>query len=87
VFARLHPRFHTPTIAILFYAFTGWVLASSGTFLWIVALSSGSMIILYAAVCATLIRLRNLRPNTDALRIPFGPLLSILAVAISLLLM
>jgi amino acid transporter len=87
VFARLHPRFHTPTIAILFYAFTGWVLASSGTFLWIVALSSGSIIILYAAVCATLIRLRKLRPDTDALRIPFGPLLSILAVAISLLLM
>jgi hypothetical protein len=44
VFAGLHPRFHTPAIAILFYAFTGWALAASGTFLWIVAVSSGSMI-------------------------------------------
>jgi amino acid transporter len=87
VFARLHPRFHTPAVAILFYAFTGWILASSGTFLWIVALSSGSMIIMYAGICASLIRLRKLRPDADALRIPFGPLLSVLAIAISLLLM
>ena len=87
VFARLHPRFHTPSVSILFSAFTGWILASSGTFLWIVALSSGSMIIMYAGICASLIRLRKLRPNADALRIPFGPFLSILAIAISLLLM
>jgi len=87
VFARLHPRFQTPAIAILFYALTGWALAASGSFLWIVALSSGSMIILYAGVCASLIRLRKLRPSAEALRIPFGPLLSILAIAISLVLM
>jgi amino acid transporter len=87
VFARLHPRFHTPAVAILFYAFTGWILASSGTFLWIVALSSGSMIIMYAGICASLIRLRQLYPNADALRIPFGPVLSVLAIAISLLLL
>ena len=87
VFARLHPRFQTPAVAILFYALTGWVLAASGSFLWIVALSSGSMIILYAGVCASLIRLRKLRPSAEALRIPFGRLLSILAIAISLVLM
>jgi basic amino acid/polyamine antiporter, APA family len=87
VFARLHPRFQTPAIAILFYALTGWVLAASGSFLWIVALSSGSIIILYAGVCASLIRLRKLRPSAEALRIPFGRLLSILAIAISLVLM
>ena len=87
VFARLHPRFQTPGIAILFYAVTGWALAASGSFLWIVALSSGSMIILYAGVCASLIRLRKLCPNAEALRIPFGPLLSIFAIAISLVLM
>ena len=87
VFARLHPRFHTPSVSILFSGFTGWMLASSGTFLWIAALSSGSMIVMYAGVCASLIRLRKLRPNADALRIPFGPFLSVLAIAISLLLM
>jgi basic amino acid/polyamine antiporter, APA family len=87
VFARLHPRFHTPTIAILFYAVTGWALASSGTFLWLVALTSGTLMVLYAGVCASLIRLRKLRPNADAFRIPFAPVLSIVGIAIALALM
>ena len=87
IFAKLHPRFHTPAAAILLYAFTAWVLASSGSFLWIVALSSGSIMVYYAGTCASLVRLRKLRPNADALRIPFGPVLSIIGVAISLGLM
>jgi amino acid transporter len=87
VFARLHPRFHTPTIAILFYAVTGWALASSGTFLWLVALTSGTLMVLYAGVCASLIRLRKVRPNADAFRIPFAPVLSIVGITIALALM
>jgi basic amino acid/polyamine antiporter, APA family len=57
VFATLHPRFNTPTVAILFYTFTVWALASSGTFVWLVAVSSGSMMVLYAGICASLFRL------------------------------
>ena len=87
ILARLHQRFHTPAIAILFCALTGWVLAFSGTFLWLVALSAGGTAILYAGMCASLIRLRKLRPNAVALRIPFGPVLSILSIAICLALM
>jgi basic amino acid/polyamine antiporter, APA family len=87
IFARLHPRFHTPAIAILLCALTGWVLAFSGTFLWLVVLSSGATMVLYAAMCASLIRLRKLRPNVAALRIPFGPMLSILGIVICLALM
>lgn len=87
LFTRLHTRFHTPTAAILLYAVTGWVLASSGTFLWLVALTAGTMMVLYAAVCASLIRLRRLRPTADAFRVPFGPVLSIVGVAIALALM
>jgi len=87
ILARLHPRFHTPTTAILFYALAGWVLAFSGSFLWLVALSSGAVMILYSGQCASLIRLRKLRPKAVALRIPFGPVLSILGVAICLALM
>jgi amino acid transporter len=87
VFARLHPRFHTPTTAILFYAVAGWALASSGTFLWLVALTSGTLMVLYAGVCASLIRLRKACPNADAFRVPFAPVLSIVGIAIALALM
>ena len=81
--ARLHPRFHTPAVAIVLYALMAWLLASSGTFLWIVALASGAIAVYFAASCTTLIRLRKLRPNVQALRVPLGPLLSVLGVMIS----
>jgi basic amino acid/polyamine antiporter, APA family len=81
--AKLHPRFHTPAVAIILYAFAAWLLASSGTFLWIIAIGSGAIAVYFAASCATLIPLRKLRPNVQALRVPLGPLLSVLGVAIS----
>jgi len=87
VLARIHPRFHTPATAILVYALTGSTLAVTGTFLFVLALSAGSSMIYYAGMCASLIRLRKLRPSADAFRIPFGPVLSIVAVAIALGLM
>jgi amino acid transporter len=83
-FKRMHTHFHTPAVAILFYALMGWVLAVSGTFLWLVAVSSAAFIVLYGAMCASLMRLRKLRPTSDALRIPFAPMLSILGIAICL---
>ncbi len=87
VFAKLHPRFQTPSVAIILYALTGWLLAVSGTFLWIVALSAASTIIYYGATCACVGRLRKLHPNADAFRVPFGRTLSIVAIGIALLLM
>jgi APA family basic amino acid/polyamine antiporter len=87
VFAKLHAQFRTPTAGILLYAFTGWVLAASGTFLWLVTLTSGTLMVLYAAGCSSLIRLRKLRPKVDAFRTPLGPVLSLVGVAIALALM
>jgi len=81
--ARLHPSFHTPVLAISLYASTAWVLASSGSFVWLVALGSGGIALYYIGTCAALIRLRKLRPNVDALRVPLGPLFSILGIGIS----
>ncbi len=87
VFAKLDPRYQTPTAGIILFALTGWLLAVSGTFLWIVALSAASMIVYYAATCACLGRLRKLHPRADAFRVPFGRTLSMVAIGIALLLM
>jgi basic amino acid/polyamine antiporter, APA family len=87
VLARIHPRFHTPAVAIVVYALTGWALAVSGTFQFVLALSAGATVVYYSGMCASLIRLRRLRPSADAFRTPFGPVLSIVAVAIALGLM
>jgi len=84
---KLHPRFNTPTTAILLYAATLWLLAASGTFLWFAALAAGSATVIYASTCAALIRLRRLRPGADALRIPFGRALAVIGILISLALL
>ncbi|HEU5400193.1 MAG TPA: APC family permease, partial [Terriglobales bacterium] len=87
ILARVHPRFNTPAPAIVFYAVTGWLLASSGTFLWLMALGAGTSLIMYAGMCCALIRLRKTRPDADALRIPFGPALSAIGVILCLALL
>jgi basic amino acid/polyamine antiporter, APA family len=87
IFAKLDPRYQTPTAGIILFALAGWLLAVSGTFLWIVALSAASMIVYYAATCACLGRLRKMHPRADAFRVPFGRTLSMVAIGIALLLM
>ena len=83
-FARIHPRFHTPAMAIVVCAFAGWILAVSGTFIFVLAISAGATMVYYSGMCASLLRLRKLHPHANAFRIPFGPVLSIVGVAISL---
>ena len=79
---KLHHHFHTPATAILIYSALGWLLAVTGTYLWLVALTSGSMLVIYGGSCGALIRLRKIQPETAALRIPFGRILAVLAIAI-----
>ncbi len=83
VFSKLDPRFQTPSAGILFYSATVLVLALTGTFLWAIALTAGALAIFYAAGCAALIRLRRLQPNALAFRVPFGPPLAVIGIAVS----
>jgi len=43
--------------------------------------------VLYAVVCAALIRLRRLRPQASGFRLPFGPAFAVAGIAIALLLL
>ena len=84
--ARLHPRFHTPAVATVCYAALVWLLAVSGGFLWLLALTSASAMIMYMSMCAALIQLRRQQPQAGALRVPFGPVFSVIGITISLVL-
>ncbi|MGA9883430.1 MAG: APC family permease [Candidatus Acidiferrales bacterium] len=80
---RLHPRFRTPGLAIFLFAALVWILALTGTFLWALALAVGASTIYYGGVCASLIRLRRMRPNAEALRIRWGPVWAVLGIIFS----
>jgi amino acid transporter len=87
ILGKLHPRFGTPILGILFYAGAVSLLAATGTFLWAVALTAGAITIFYSATCAALIRLRRLQPDAPALRIPFGPVFAVIGIGISCVLL
>jgi basic amino acid/polyamine antiporter, APA family len=86
-FGSLHRRFNTPARAILLYAVLVWILAATGTFLWVLELTAGSMMVIYAAVCLSLLRLRHLQPAADALRVPAGNVLAVAGALISVVLL
>lgn len=84
---RLHPRYATPTMGILLYGAAVSLLAITGTFLWILAVTAGSAVVLYASGCAALIRLRAIRPQADSFRVPAGPVFAVAGVIIAIALL
>jgi APA family basic amino acid/polyamine antiporter len=79
---QLHPNFNTPSIAIVLYAALVWLLATTGAYLGIVALSAGAVIVIYVGSCAALIRLRQVQPQVNALRIPCGQGFAVVAILV-----
>jgi amino acid transporter len=87
-FARVHPRFRTPSNAVLFSAAVTLTLALSGSFAALAAASAVARLITYLGVCTATLRLRNhrfddlVRPATFVT--PFGSLVPVLATILSL---
>jgi amino acid transporter len=63
IFARVHPRFQTPHVAILVYAALALALAVSGSFAVNAALSAIVRLVTYGLTCAALLVFRRRRPE------------------------
>jgi len=86
-FAAVHRKFHTPHVSIVVFAVVCWGLALFGSFTWNVTLSAVARLFYYGAVCAAVPMLRRKQPQAAWLRIPAGPLIAWLGVAICLILL
>lgn len=89
LFAHVHPRFRTPDFSIIIYATVSLLLALSGTFIQMAAVSAVARLVFYATTCASVLVLE--RKGEDELeqgflRLLSGPLIPILGVACSLML-
>jgi len=84
--ARLHPRFHTPWLAILAHAAIVWALASLGSFGALALLANVAMLASYLLCCLAAIELR--RRNVQTGGRPFvlagGPLVPVVACTVVL---
>jgi len=80
----VHPKFRTPYVAIIFFAAFICALALSGTFKPLAVVASGSILTLYAGVCLAVLRLRQRDglPGPGQFRLPFGPVIPVLACVV-----
>ena len=84
--ATVHPRHHTPHIAILFYAAIGCLFALTGTFRQLAVVASGSILLVYLGVSLAVIGLRRRMgpPSPGQFRIPGGPTVPVLSSGVIL---
>jgi basic amino acid/polyamine antiporter, APA family len=80
----LHPRFGTPHIGIVLYATIVFLLAWTGSFVWIIEVTAGAVTIYYSIGCLALFRLRHLQPSADVFHSPCGRLLATLGALLSI---
>jgi len=86
VFAKVHPRYHTPHIAILFYAAAGGLAALTGTFKQLAVVASGSLLLVYLGVSLAVLGLRHRHgpPAAGQFHIPGGPVVPIFSAVVIL---
>ena len=86
VFGKVHPRFRTPYVSILTFAFLVWALAAYGNFQWNATLSAVARLFVYGSTCAALVVLRRRGEEEAWLRIPGGPVLAAIGISFCALL-
>ena len=90
-FAKIHPRYRTPSNAVIFTTLVALALALSGSFVILAVASAVARLIAYTGACAATLRLRiqairgSVSPATFV--IPLGPVVPVLAIAVSLLIL
>jgi amino acid transporter len=82
--AAVHPRFHTPHVAIVVQSLAVFLLAASGGFEQLAILANLSALLLYLACCAAAweLRRRNVRSGGVPFRVPAAGLVPALAAAV-----
>jgi len=82
VFARIHPRFRTPHVAILAYAVVGLAFAAGGSFAANATLAAIVRLVTYGLTAASLLVFRRRRADAPpGFRLPMAPVVAPVAIA------
>ena len=79
--AKVHPKYKTPYVSVIFFAAVVCVFALSGTFKPLAVVASGSILVIYAGVSLAVIRLRyrDGEPAAGKFKLIGGPVIPILS--------
>ncbi|PWT92241.1 MAG: amino acid transporter [Acidobacteria bacterium] len=82
--ATIHPRFRTPSFAIISFTLITLPVAISTSFIKLATLSAMSRLITYIGSAIALLILRPKKSSQDSFRIPGGPTIPVLAILLCL---
>lgn len=82
LFGKLHPKFGTPIVSIIFFAAIASILAISGTFVWLAAVSVVARLVNYVATCLAVIVLRRRATEKSKIRPLAGPASALLGIGL-----
>ncbi len=86
-FGRIHVRFLTPWISILFHAGITWLLAVGLSFFSLVMVNVLARLVVVGVTCAAVLRLRSGAAPPASFRIPLGPAIPLLGILVVLYLL
>jgi amino acid transporter len=86
LFARINPRRQTPAVSIAVFAVLAWLLAATGSFIWLASLSVLIRVLIYVACISALPRVRQ-QAVPGGLQLPGGLLIPGIAALMCLLLL
>ena len=88
-FARVHPRFHTPSNAVVFTTLVALALALSGSFVALASAAAVARLLVYAGTCGATLAFRRPRVAdqvaTATFTVPLGALVPVAGILLSLL--
>ncbi|MEZ5291544.1 MAG: amino acid permease [Vicinamibacterales bacterium] len=88
VFAKVHPVYQTPHVAILFTSVVLVLLALTGSFVFMAAVSAVARLVVYLSACGATLRLRAPdmadKVSPAQFTAPLGPVIPMLAIGITL---
>ncbi len=75
--SKVHPKYKTPHVAVIFFATVVCAFALSGTFRYLAVFATGSLLLIDLGVVLAVLRLRQRDglPEAGQFRLPFGPLI------------
>lgn len=81
ILCKVHPKYKTPYVAIIFIATIVAVFALSGSFKTLAMVATGSILLVYLAVSVSVLRFRQRdgMPKKGEYTVPFGPVIPILS--------
>ncbi len=79
--AKVHPKYKTPYLSVIFFAAVVCAFALSGTFKPLAVVASGSILVIYAGVSLAVVRLRyrDGEPAAGKFKLTGGPVIPILS--------